>query len=88
MCTMFGWVLRIVICRGRSVVVYICRGRSIQNMNAIVETGRCIHGVVVFNGLLCYRVYGIHFVEITPKNSFQWPNTPQTTLLQPCFQQK
>ena len=28
----------------------ICRGRSIQNMNAIMEMGCCIHRVVVFNG--------------------------------------
>ena len=27
-------------------------------MNAIVETGHCIRGVVVFNGSLYSRVYG------------------------------
>ena len=32
---------------------------SIQNMDAIVEVGRCIRGVVVFNGSLYSRVYGV-----------------------------
>ena len=36
--------------------------RSIKNMVAIVETGHCIGGVVVFKGSLYSRVYGnIHF---------------------------
>ena len=32
------------------IIVLLCW--SIQNMDAIVEVGRCIHGVVVFNGSL------------------------------------
>ena len=31
-------------------------------MNAIVETGRCICGVVVFNGSLCSRLYDSYFI--------------------------
>ena len=38
--------------------VFVYKGHSIQNMNANVETGRCIHGDVVFNGSLCSRLYG------------------------------
>ena len=40
-------------------------GKAIQNMDAIVEMGHCIHGVVVFNGSLYSRVYGQSLVHNT-----------------------
>ena len=52
--TLLGWVFRIF-----RVVVFCCiyRGHSIQNKVDIVEMGRCIHGVVVFNWSLCSLWY-------------------------------
>ena len=40
-------------------VVHVFVGSFYKKMEAIEEIGRCIHGVVVFNGLLCSQVYSV-----------------------------